>query len=177
MLFTGGILCFVKNAAQNLTVKKSFAGYACLKSEAGYTQSAEVCPYCSYRPKAKDHYVGQCPICKRDSVLLRKSKVCDELGTRYMEISKSCAEKYEKPPSKKTTNEIDLFSVIKNTFSKHKKAIIGGIIAIIMIIIVIIISEANSGYTCSVCGKRIRERIYRSYWRISASRLTYYIYR
>lgn len=133
-------------------------GYACPKGEAGRTPNAEVCPHCSYKADLKNHSVGQCAICNRDAVLLREIKVCDELGTRYIEACESCAKKYESRQVEKPNNEIDLFSVIKNTFSKHKRAIIGGIIAVIIIIILIaVISQANSGYICSECGERVRE--------------------
>ncbi len=137
--------CGTEIAEESVAIQESApedeakCGYACPKGEAGHTQNARVCPYCSYKTEAGDHSVEKGDIYEGDA--------CE-----------SCAEKNESRQAENTNNETDLLSANNNNGSKYKWAIIGGIIAaIVIILLIVIISEANSGYTCSECGKRVRE--------------------
>lgn len=140
----------------------------CTRHNKCFSANGGNCPFCSYTPekailyeKNKETFVGTCEICDKESVLLRKHEISDWMGTRCRNMCEDCIAKYENKQEQPKSNES---SENPSFFSQHKKGVIISIVIAIFVLIMIIV--ANSGYTCSQCGKRFHEgkSVYGEYW-------------
>lgn len=163
--------CEEENISDVETNKESCENVVnCSKHNKCFSADGGICPFCSYTPekavlyeKHNETFVGMCEICDKESVLIRKYKISDWMGTRYRNMCEDCIQKYENTQEQPKKNEA---SKNPSFFSRYKKAIIIAIIVAIVLFAIIMIIYANSGYVCSQCGKRFHEgkSVFGEYW-------------